>query len=196
MVHFSGGERIREREKRVRVNRMIRIPEIRVIDDEGNQLGVIATADAMKIAEERGLDLVEIAPNVRPPVCKIMDYGKYKYEQSKKTRDSKKKQHLTQLKEIKFRPKIEEHDFQFKKRHAEKFLEQKDKVKFTVIFRGREMEHIELGQKLLDRIVEELSEISVIERSPIRMGRIITMILGPRSEKKKGEKKKDAEDKD
>ncbi len=166
---------------------MIRIPEIRVIDDEGNQLGVMATADAMKIAEERSLDLVEIAPNVRPPVCKIMDYGKYKYEQ--------KKQHLTQLKEIKFRPKIEEHDFQFKKRHAEKFLEQKDKVKFTVIFRGREMEHIDLGQKLLDRIVEELSEVSVIERSPIRMGRIITMILGPRSEKKKGEKKQDAEDK-
>jgi translation initiation factor IF-3 len=174
---------------------MIRIPEIRVIDDEGNQLGVMATADALNIAEERGLDLVEIAPNVRPPVCKIMDYGKYKYEQSKKARESKKKQHMTHLKEIKFRPKIEEHDFQFKKRHAEKFLSQKDKVKFTVIFRGREMEHIDLGEKLLDRIVEELSDISVVEKPPVRMGRIITLILGPRSDKK-GEKKKDAEDKD
>ncbi len=175
---------------------MIRIPEIRVIDDEGNQLGVMATSDAMKIAEERSLDLVEIAPNVRPPVCKIMDYGKYKYEQSKKARDSKKKQHVSHLKEIKLRPKIEEHDFQFKMRHAEKFLSNKDKVKFTVMFRGREMEHIDLGEKLLDRVVEEFSEIAVIEKSPFRMGRIISMILGPRPDKKKGESKKHAEDKD
>jgi translation initiation factor IF-3 len=175
---------------------MIRIPEIRVIDDEGNQLGVMATQDAMKIAEERSLDLVEIAPNVRPPVCKIMDYGKYKYEQSKKARDSKRKQHVSHLKEIKFRPKIEEHDFQFKIRHAEKFLNNKDKVKFTVMFRGREMEHIDLGQKLLDRVVQEFSEIAVIEKAPIRMGRIISMILGPRSEKKKGDVKEHAEDKD
>ena len=142
---------------------MIRIPEIRVIDDEGNQLGVMATSDAMKIAEERSLDLVEIAPNVRPPVCKIMDYGKYKYEQSKKARDSKRKQHVSHLKEIKFRPKIEEHDFQFKMKHAEKFLDNKDKVKFTVMFRGREMEHVDLGEKLLDRVVQEFSEIALIE---------------------------------
>ena len=175
---------------------MIRIPEIRVIDDEGNQLGVMATQDAMKIAEERSLDLVEIAPNVRPPVCKIMDYGKYKYEQSKKARDSKRKQHVSHLKEIKFRPKIEEHDFQFKMRHAEKFLNNRDKVKFTVMFRGREMEHIELGEKLLDKVVEEFSDIAVIEKPPIRMGRIISMILGPRSDKKKGDEKQDAEDKD
>ena len=175
---------------------MIRIPEIRVIDDEGNQLGVMATADAMKIAEERSLDLVEIVPNVRPPVCKIMDYGKFKYEQSKKARDSKKRQHVSHLKEIKLRPKIEEHDFQFKMRHAEKFLGNKDKVKFTVMFRGREMEHIDLGEKLLDRVVEEFSEIAVMEKPPIRMGRIISMILGPRSEKKKGDTKKHAEDKD
>jgi len=174
---------------------MIRIPEIRVIDDEGNQLGVMATADAMKIAEERSLDLVEIAPNVRPPVCKIMDYGKYKYEQSKKARDSKKKQHVSHLKEIKLRPKIEEHDFQFKMRHAEKFLDNKDKVKFTVMFRGREMEHIDLGEKLLDRVVEEFSGVAVIEKPPIRMGRIISMILGPRPDNKKGDAKKHAEDK-
>jgi translation initiation factor IF-3 len=175
---------------------MIRIPEIRVIDEEGSQLGVMAPADAMKIAEERNLDLVEIAPNVRPPVCKIMDYGKFKYEQSKKARESKKKQHVTHLKEIKMRPKIEEHDYQFKKRHAEKFLLNKDKVKFTVMFRGREMEHIELGDNLLKRVIEDFSDIAMIEKPPIRLGKIITLILGPRSEKKKGEAKEHAKDQD
>ncbi len=165
---------------------MIRIPEIRVISDDGTQLGVMPTAEARKLAEEKNLDLVEIAPNVRPPVCKIMDYGKYKYEQSKKARDSKKKQHVTHLKEIKLRPKIETHDLAFKLRHAEKFLENKDKVKFTVIFRGREMEHSELGMDLLQRIVERFSTISTVEREPVMLGKIITMILGPKSEKKGG----------
>ncbi len=165
---------------------MIRIPEIRVISDDGTQLGVMPTAEARKLAEEKNLDLVEIAPNVRPPVCKIMDYGKYKYEQSKKARDSKKKQHVTHLKEIKLRPKIETHDLAFKLRHAEKFLENKDKVKFTVIFRGREMEHSELGKDLLRRIIEHFSTISTVEREPIMLGKIITMILGPKSEKKGG----------
>jgi translation initiation factor IF-3 len=165
---------------------MIRIPEIRVIGDDGAQLGVMPTAEAKKLAEEKDLDLVEIAPNVRPPVCKIMDYGKYKYEQSKKARDSKKKQHITHLKEIKLRPKIEAHDFDFKLRHAEKFLLNKDKVKFTVIFRGREMEHIELGMALLNKVTERFAEISTIEREPVRIGRIITMILGPKSDKKGG----------
>lgn len=165
---------------------MIRIPEIRVIGDDGAQLGVMPTAEAKKIAEEKNLDLVEIAPNVRPPVCKIMDYGKYKYEQSKKARDSKKKQHVSHLKEIKLRPKIETHDFDFKMRHAEKFLLNKDKVKFTVIFRGREMEHRELGMGLLDQVVERFSEIATVERDPVMIGRIITMILGPKSEKKGG----------
>jgi len=165
---------------------MIRIPEIRVIGDDGTQLGVMPTADAKKLAEEKNLDLVEIAPNVRPPVCKIMDYGKYKYEQSKKARDSKKKQHVTHLKEIKLRPKIETHDLDFKMRNAEKFLQEKDKVKFTVIFRGREMEHKELGMGLLKQVVERFSEVATIEREPVMIGRIITMILGPKSEKKGG----------
>jgi translation initiation factor IF-3 len=165
---------------------MIRIPEIRVISDDGTQLGVMATAEAKRLAEEKNLDLVEIAPNVRPPVCKIMDYGKYKYEQSKKARDSKKKQHVTHLKEIKLRPKIEAHDLQFKLKHAEKFLESKDKVKFTVIFRGREMEHSELGMGLLQRIIGQFSTISTVEREPVMLGKIITMILGPKSEKKGG----------
>ncbi|HUV37891.1 MAG TPA: translation initiation factor IF-3 [Patescibacteria group bacterium] len=185
----SGGEHIKERnrrEKRTRVNDMIRIPEIRVIGDDGTQLGVMPTADAKKLAEEKNLDLVEIAPNVRPPVCKIMDYGKYKYEQNKKAHDSKKKQHVTHLKEIKLRPKIETHDLDFKMRNAEKFLQEKDKVKFTVIFRGREMEHKELGMGLLKQVVERFSEVATIEREPVMIGRIITMILGPKSEKKGG----------
>jgi translation initiation factor IF-3 len=186
----AGGERIKNYskgdryEKRVRINHMIRIPEIRVIDDEGEQLGVMATDEARRIAEEKGLDLVEIAPNVRPPVCKIMDFGKYKYEQSKKNRESRKKQHVTHLKEIKIRPKIEEHDLNFKMRHAEKFLQNRDKVKFTVIFRGREMEHLEHGYNLLKGIVERFSDIATVEKEPVRTGRIISLIMGPRSEKK------------
>ncbi len=177
---------------------MIRIPEVRVIDDGGEQLGVMATDEARKIAEERGLDLVEIAPNVRPPVCKIMDFGKFKYEQSKKSRDSKKKQHVTHLKEIKLRPKIEEHDFQFKMRNAEKFLENRDKVKFTVIFRGREMEHLEKGYDLLKRITETFDEVATLEKEVVRTGRIISMIMGPRSDRKakKGGGEGDAENKD
>ncbi len=159
---------------------------------------MMATEDARKIAEERGLDLVEIAANVRPPVCKIMDFGKFKYEQSKKARESKKKQHVTHLKEIKLRPKIEEHDLLFKMKNAEKFLEQKDKVKFTVMFRGREMEHLENGYEILERITERFSEIAAVEKTPVRTGRIISMIMGPRSDKKtkKGGAAADAEDKD
>jgi len=176
----------KEREKRVRVNEQIRLPEIRVIDAEGKQLGVLATAEALKMAEEQGLDLVEIAPTSRPPVCKIMDFGKFKYEQSKKARESKKKQHTTHLKEIKSRPKIEEHDLQFKLRNAEKFLQDKDKVKITVIFRGREMEHIDMGRKILDRIVTQFAEIAIIEKDAIQVGKMISMILGPRSDRKGG----------
>ena len=176
---------------------MIRIPEIRVIDEDGEQLGVMATDEARRIAEEKGLDLVEIAANVRPPVCKIMDFGKFKYEQSKKTRESKKKQHVTHLKEIKLRPKIEEHDLQFKMKNAEKFLEQKDKVKFTIMFRGREMEHLEKGYEILAKITERFDEIAAVEKSPVRTGRIISMIMGPRSDKKtkKGGAAPDAENK-
>lgn len=177
---------------------MIRIPEIRVIDEEGEQLGVMATDKARAIADERGLDLVEIAANVRPPVCKIMDYGKYKYEQSKKARETKKKQHVTHLKEIKLRPKIEEHDLQFKMKNAEKFLDQRDKVKFTVVFRGREMEHLERGYKMLKIIEEKFADIAHIEKDPSRQGRMISMIMGPRSDRKakKGGGEGDAKDQD
>ncbi len=183
----GGGDiKEREREKRVRVNEQIRIPEIRVIDPEGNQLGIMPTPEALRKAEELELDLVEIAPTSRPPVCKIMDYGKFKYEQSKKARESKKRQHTAHLKEIKIRPKIEEHDLDFKLRNAEQFLLNKDKVKLTIVFRGREMEHIDLGRKLLDRIVNQFSNIAVIEKDAVQVGRMISMILGPRSEKKGG----------
>jgi translation initiation factor IF-3 len=176
---------------------MIRIPEIRVIDEEGEQLGVMATDKARAIADEKGLDLVEIAPNVRPPVCKIMDFGKFKYEQNKKSRDTKKKQHITHLKEIKLRPKIEEHDLQFKMKNAEKFLDQRDKVKFTVIFRGREMEHLERGYKMLKIIEEKFADMAHIEKEPSRQGRMLSMIMGPRSDRKvkKGGGEGDAKDK-
>ena len=182
----GGGIKEKEREKRVRVNEQIRLPEIRVIDAEGKQLGILQTQEALKMAEEQGLDLVEIAPTSRPPVCKIMDFGKFKYEQSKKARESRKKQHTTHLKEIKIRPKIDEHDLQFKLRNAEKFLTDKDKVKITVIFRGREMEHIDTGRKILERIVKQFAEVAIIEKDAIQIGKMLSMILGPRSDRKGG----------
>lgn len=174
----------KEKEKRVRVNDQIRISEVRVIDPEGKQLGILPTQEALRMAEEMELDLVEIAPTSRPPVCKIMDYGKFKYEQSKKARESRKRQHTAHLKEIKIRPKIEEHDLEFKLRNAEQFLVNKDKVKLTVVFRGREMEHMELGRNLLDRIINRLSDIAVIEKDAVQVGRMISVIIGPKSEKK------------
>ena len=161
-------------------------------------MGIMETKNALQIAEEQGLDLVEVSPHASPPVCRLMDYGKYKYEQSKKARESKKKQHVTHLKEIKLRPKIEEHDLQFKMRNAQKFLEQHDKVKFTVVFRGREMEHMEKGYQILEDITERFSEIATVEKPAVRTGRIISMIMGPVSDKKvkKGGAAEDAEDKD
>jgi translation initiation factor IF-3 len=182
----GAGIKEKEREKRVRVNEQIRLPEIRVIDAEGKQLGILQTQEALKMAEEQGLDLVEIAPTSRPPVCKIMDFGKFKYEQSKKARESKKKQHTTHLKEIKIRPKIEEHDLQFKLRNAEKFLTDRDKVKITVVFRGREMEHMDMGRKILERIVTQFANIAIIEKDAVQVGKMISMILGPRSDRKGG----------
>ncbi len=129
---------------------------VRVISADGNQLGVMAISEALKLAVQQGADLVEVSPNARPPVCKIMDFGKFKYEQSKHERQAKKKQHVYTIKEVKVRPKIEEHDFIFKIRNARKFLLQRDKVKFTCMFRGREMTHMELGHALLEKIVEEI----------------------------------------
>lgn len=157
---------------------------VRVISAEGNQLGVMAISEALKLAQLQGADLVEVSPNARPPVCKIMDFGKFKYEQSKHERQAKKKQHVYQIKEVKVRPKIEEHDFTFKLRNARRFLIQRDKVKFTCMFRGREMTHMELGHALLEKIVEEISDIGFVESRPLLEGRSLVMIVAPRKDLK------------
>jgi translation initiation factor IF-3 len=153
---------------------------VRLIDEDGSQLGITPVEEALRIAEDRGLDLVEVAPNARPPVCRIMDYGKYKYEESKKQKKAQKKQHIIQIKEIKLRPKTEEHDFQFKLRHARKFLEERNKVKFTLIFRGRELQHKDRGQRLLEKVAGEVEDIGVIENGPKLEGRNMIMIVAPR----------------
>ncbi len=143
------------------------------------------TEQALHLAMEQGLDLVEVSPTARPPVCRIMDFGKYKYELSKKQKESKKKQHTIQIKEVKFRPKTEEHDYQFKKRHAEEFLSKNYKVKITLMFRGRELDHKELGVKMLQRIEEDLSHVGEVERPAKFEGRTMVMYLAPLSGKPK-----------
>ena len=180
----------RKRAPRIRANEQIRVPEIRVIGADGNQLGVLPTQQALQMAQEQGLDLVEVSPTSRPPVCRIMDFGKYKYEQSKKQKQSKKKQHTFQVKEVKFRPKTEEHDYQFKKRHAEEFLEKHFKVKVTVMFRGREMDHREMGYRILDRLVKDLVHVGTVDRQPEFEGRLMVMYIAPVPAKPGAQKKK------
>lgn len=153
---------------------------MRLIDEDGSQVGITPIEEAMRIAEERGLDLVEVAPEASPPVCRIMDYGKYKYEESKKAKRALKKQHTIQIKEIKLRPKTEEHDFQFKIRHARKFLEEKNKVKFTMVFRGRELQHKDRAQLILDRAVEEVKDLGFVESGPSLEGRNMIMMVAPK----------------
>ncbi|UCF39378.1 MAG: translation initiation factor IF-3 [Acidobacteriota bacterium] len=167
---------------RVRVNHQIRAREIRVIDEDGNQLGIMSPDDARPMADEKGLDLVEIAPTAKPPVCRIMDYGKYRYEQSKKAHEAKKHQKTVQVKEVKFRPKIDVHDYEFKKKHAIRFLEAQNKVKATIMFRGREVTHPEIGEQILNRLRDDLVEYAVVERRPKREGYTMTMILSPKKE--------------
>jgi translation initiation factor IF-3 len=150
-----------------------------VVDADGNQLGVMATQQAIRLAQDQGLDLVEVSPTSRPPVCRIMDFGKYKYELSKKQKQSKKKQHTFQIKEVKFRPKTEEHDYQFKKKHAEEFLEKHYKVKFTLMFRGRELDHKEMGYRILDRLSKDLVHIGTVDRQPEFEGRLMIMYMSP-----------------
>ena len=151
-----------------------------MVDEDGNALGIMTSDEALKEAENRGLDLVEIAPDGKPPVCKLMDYGKFKYEKRRKEREAKKKQHIIHVKEVRFRPMIEEHDFQTKIKRARKFLEAKDKLKVTVMFRGREMTHLEYGDILMKKIKEELDEIAVVSSEPSREGRFITAYFMPR----------------
>ncbi len=162
-----------------RVNERIRVPEVRVIDDEGNQIGVMKTPDALNFAQERDLDLVEVAPEARPPVCRVLDYSKYKYEQAQKLKQARKHQQQITVREIKFRPKIAQHDYDTKKHHVERFLRHKDKVKVTIMFRGREVTHPERGTAILDRLAEELSELGVVEQRPMQEGRNMTMMMAP-----------------
>lgn len=173
---------------------MIRIPEVRVIDSEGEQVGVMQTREALELAHSRGLDLVEISPSARPPVCKILDFGRYKYELQKKTRVSKKKQHHIGLKEMKYRPKIEENDYQFKTKHAIEFLKEGHKVKMMVDFRGREMAHQEFGERIMKRIIEDLASIAIVEIDPKMEGNTLSMVVSPKQTVEKGTKHAENED--
>ncbi|HET7321942.1 MAG TPA: translation initiation factor IF-3 [Longimicrobiaceae bacterium] len=165
--------------ERTRVNQQIRISPVRVIDPEGEQLGILPIERALEIAEEQNLDLVEVAPMARPPVCRIMDYGKFKYEEQRKAREARKNQHQVQIKEVKMRPGIEDHDFDFKIRHARRFLEEGNKVKLTMMFRGRQMAHPELGREVLERVVGEIEDVGKMESAPSMEGRSMTMLLAP-----------------
>ncbi len=165
------------RDDRVRTNHRIRVPEIRVIDEDGTQLGIMAPPQALTIAREKGLDLVEISPTAVPPVCRIMDYGKYQYMEQKRARQAKKHQKVIEIKEIKFRPKVDEHDYQFKKKHVERFIAEGDKVKATIFFRGREMAHPEIGRRILERLIDELVEVAMPENAPRMEGNQMHTIL-------------------
>jgi len=168
----------------LKINKQIRAPKVRVIDSEGNQLGILGILEAIQMAESAGLDLVEIAPTAAPPVCKIIDYGKFRYQQTKKEKESKKAQHQSKLKEIKMKPNIDDHDFQVKLKKARGFIEDGDKVKVTCVFRGREILHSEIGQSVVSRFSEGLQDIASAE-SPAKMfGKTLSLVLAPTGKKK------------
>lgn len=169
----------------MKVNREIRAPKVRLIGADGEQIGVVPLFEAIKKAEEVGLDLVEIAPNVVPPVCKIIDYGKFRYDQTKREKENKKAQHQVKVKEVKLKPNIDENDVATKNRHAREFLTKGNKVKVTCTFRGREMVHPEIGENLVKEFCESLSDVSEIEAPSKRMGRVLTIVLAPSTKKKK-----------
>jgi translation initiation factor IF-3 len=162
-----------------RVNDRIRVPEVRLVGEDGNQIGILKTAEALVYAQERDLDLVEVAPDARPPVCRVLDYSKYKYEQAQKIKAARKHQQQITIREIKFRPKIAQNDYDTKKGHVKRFLLGKDKVKVTIMFRGREVTHPERGTALLQKLATELSELATVEQTPLQDGRNMTMMLGP-----------------
>ena len=170
------------------INEQIRDKEVRLIGEDGEQLGIVSSRDALKMAEEAGLDLVKIAPTAKPPVCKIVDYGKYKYEQVRKEKEAKKKQKVITIKEVKLRPNIEQHDFEVKLKNALRFVEEGNKVKVTIIFRGREMSHQELGKEVLDRVAAEMKYLVSIERDAKLEGKNMIMILAPKAQTTKGGK--------
>lgn len=167
-------------EDRTRVNEQIRISPVRLIDADGEQVGIVPIEEARRVAAERGLDLVEVAAMARPPVVKVMDYGKYRFEQAKAAKLAKKKQHVIHLKEVKYRPGVSDHDFNFKTRHARRFLEDGNKVKLTMMFRGRQVTHPELGKEVLLRVYAELEDIAKVEMHPKLEGKNMTMVLTPK----------------
>lgn len=185
-AHFSGnrGRRPIPHQRKHRINDEIRAKEIRLLGPEGEMLGIVHPRDAMRKAEEFEMDLVEIAPQANPPVCRIIDYGKFSYEQQKKEKAQRKNQLQQQMKEIRFKPRTDTHDFNFKTRHARKFLEEGNKVKGSIMFRGREITHKEIGRELIEKFIEELDDVSKVD-SPMRMeGRNMTVILAPDKKKK------------
>ncbi len=193
---FHAGRQAISRPVQTRVNERIRIREVRLIDEEGQQVGVIPTFQALQMARERGLDLVEVAPNAIPPVCRLMDYGKFRYEESRRERESRKNQHVVELKEVRIRPKIDDHDLETKGRNAAKFLDAGDKVKLTVLFRGREMAHPDIGRGLLDQLAEQLRPHGSVESPPRMEGRTMTMFMNPLKAKQSQREKEGAQRRD
>ncbi len=165
--------------KFIRVNSSIRASQVRLVGAEGEQLGVVDLPKALQLADESSLDLVEVAPNSKPPVCRIMDFAKFKYDQEKKEREAKKHQKQVQIKEIRVKPNIEDHDYQVKLRHSLEFLKKGNKVKINLFFRGREMSHKELGQRIIDKFISDMSGAGVMEKSPALEGRILSMVFAP-----------------
>ncbi|RKY90945.1 translation initiation factor IF-3 [candidate division KSB1 bacterium] len=165
------------KEKKIRVNEQIQVPQVRVIDADGTQLGIKTIQEALKLANKVGLDLVEVAPNANPPVCKLMDFGKYRYELSKKEKEQRKKQHVIHVKEIRLRPKTDKHDLEHKIRHAKEFLESGNKVKTTVVFRGREMIYKEFGYQILTEFQEQLADTAKVEKGPFEEGRNLVIVF-------------------
>lgn len=172
---------LKQQDDRTRINSMIRVPQVRLIAEDGEQLGIVSSREALISARERGLDLVEVSPNAKPPVCRIMDYGKFLYQQKKKTQEAKKNQKIILVKEIKFRPKIDEHDYNFKKNHIVRFLEAGHHVKVVVMYRGREIVHKDIGERILQRVLDELKDSAKVEKSLGMEGRNHTLILSPLS---------------
>lgn len=167
--------------EQLRVNEMVRAREVRLIGAEGEALGIFSSRDALRMAQEANLDLVEVAPTARPPVCKIMDYGRYKYEQQKRDREARKKQKVVVIKEVKMRPNIEDHDFDVRRRQTETFLKEGDKIKATIMFRGREVVHAELGKQVLDRLLDAVKDLCIVERHAKLEGKNMIMILAPKN---------------
>jgi len=166
--------------KFIRINDRIRVPQVRLIGPEGNQLGIVPVQKAQALADQNELDLVEVAPQAAPPVCRTMDYSKFKYDQEKKEREAKKHQKQGRLKEIRFKPNIDEHDYATKLKQAVAFLSKKDKVKLNMFFRGRQMEHMDLGRKVLDRFISDIQSAAQVEKEPSLEGRVITLVLAPK----------------